>query len=44
MRVGREFAAAGVLNGKIYVIGGCLVDTFARSTNWAEVFDPVLGS
>ncbi|XP_043722617.1 F-box/kelch-repeat protein SKIP6 [Telopea speciosissima] len=44
MRVGREFAAAGVLNGKIYVMGGCLVDSWARSTNWAEVFDPVLGS
>nr|DAD40187.1 TPA_asm: hypothetical protein HUJ06_014510 [Nelumbo nucifera] len=44
MRVGREFAAAGVANGKIYVMGGCLVDSWARSTNWAEVFDPVTWS
>ncbi|KAK6922923.1 Kelch repeat type 1 [Dillenia turbinata] len=44
MRVGREFAAAGVVNGKVYVLGGCLVDTWARSTNWAEVFDPEIGS
>ncbi|KAF8411555.1 hypothetical protein HHK36_004110 [Tetracentron sinense] len=44
MRVGREFAAAGVVNGKIYVLGGCLVDSWARSVNWAEVFDPVIGS
>ncbi|WCJ31772.1 Galactose oxidase/kelch repeat superfamily protein [Euphorbia peplus] len=40
MKVAREFAAAGVVDGKIYVIGGCLVDTFARSKFWAEVFDP----
>lgn len=39
MRVGREFAAAGVIDGKIYVIGGCVVDNWARSINWAEVFD-----
>ncbi|XP_057490993.1 F-box/kelch-repeat protein SKIP6-like isoform X2 [Actinidia eriantha] len=44
MRVGREFAAAGVVNGKIYVMGGCLVDNWARSMNWAEIFDPVSGS
>ncbi|CDP12899.1 unnamed protein product [Coffea canephora] len=37
MMVGREFAAAGVVNGKIYVLGGCLVDS------WAEVFDPDTG-
>ncbi|KAK4264851.1 hypothetical protein QN277_025974 [Acacia crassicarpa] len=43
MRVGREFAAAGVADGKIYVIGGCVADTWARSTNWAEVFDPETG-
>ncbi|KAK9271902.1 hypothetical protein L1049_002267 [Liquidambar formosana] len=43
MRVGREFAAAGVVDGRIYVMGGCLVDTWAKSTNWAEVFDPVVG-
>ncbi|KAL7003386.1 hypothetical protein U1Q18_004542 [Sarracenia purpurea var. burkii] len=44
MRVCREFAAAGAAGGKIYVIGGCLVDNWARSVNWAEVFDPVAGS
>ncbi|KAG9451198.1 hypothetical protein H6P81_011163 [Aristolochia fimbriata] len=44
MKVAREFAAAGVLNGKIYVIGGCLVDSYSRSTSWAEVFDPEVGS
>ncbi|XP_068643565.1 F-box/kelch-repeat protein SKIP6 [Aristolochia californica] len=44
LKVAREFAAAGVLNGKIYVIGGCLVDSYARSTSWAEVFDPEVGS
>uniref|UniRef100_A0A5B7BGQ1 Putative F-box/kelch-repeat protein SKIP6 n=1 Tax=Davidia involucrata TaxID=16924 RepID=A0A5B7BGQ1_DAVIN len=43
MRVRREFAAAGAVNGKIYVMGGCLVDNWARSRNWAEVFDPVTG-
>ncbi|KAI8536051.1 hypothetical protein RHMOL_Rhmol10G0225900 [Rhododendron molle] len=44
MRVCREFAASGAINGKIYVMGGCLVDNWARSMNWAEVFDPVAGS
>ena len=44
MRVGREFSAAGVVGGRIYVMGGCLVDTWAKSTNWAEVFDPVVGN
>ncbi|KAL8260693.1 hypothetical protein R6Q59_028646 [Mikania micrantha] len=43
MRVGREFAAAATVGGKIYVMGGCLVDNRARSVNWAEVFDPVVG-
>ncbi|KAJ4965974.1 hypothetical protein NE237_017823 [Protea cynaroides] len=38
MHIGRKLAIAGVLNGKIYVMGGC-----GQSTNWAEVFDPVLG-
>ncbi|MCD7448831.1 hypothetical protein HAX54_046677 [Datura stramonium] len=42
MRIGREFAAA-VVNGKIYVMGGCVVDNWARSMNWAEVFDPTTG-
>ncbi|KAJ6733438.1 F-BOX/KELCH-REPEAT PROTEIN SKIP4 [Salix koriyanagi] len=40
MRISREFAAAGVVDGRIYVIGGCVVDTWAKSRNWAEVFDP----
>lgn len=40
MRVAREFPAAGVVDGKVYVIGGCLVDTWAKNKNWAEVFDP----
>uniref|UniRef100_A0A7N0TX86 Uncharacterized protein n=1 Tax=Kalanchoe fedtschenkoi TaxID=63787 RepID=A0A7N0TX86_KALFE len=40
MRVGREFAAAGVVDGKLYVMGGCVVDTWAKGANWAEVFDP----
>ncbi|CAH8349095.1 unnamed protein product [Eruca vesicaria subsp. sativa] len=39
MRVGREFAAAGVIDGWIYVIGGCVVDNWARAINWAERFD-----
>ncbi|CAN4106479.1 unnamed protein product [Withania somnifera] len=43
MRIGREFAAAGVVNGKIYVMGGCVVDNWARSMNWAEIFDPMTG-
>ncbi|XP_074264364.1 F-box/kelch-repeat protein SKIP6-like [Silene latifolia] len=43
MRVGREFAASGVIDGKIYVLGGCLGDNWARSMNWAEVFDPKTG-
>ncbi|XP_021736638.1 F-box/kelch-repeat protein SKIP6-like [Chenopodium quinoa] len=43
MRVGREFAASGVIDGKIYVLGGCVVDNWARSMNWAEVFDPISG-
>ncbi|KAI3976147.1 hypothetical protein MKX01_017064 [Papaver californicum] len=44
MRVGREFAAAGVVNGKIYVIGGCLIDSWSKSSHWAEVFDPGVGN
>ncbi|XP_059308017.1 F-box/kelch-repeat protein SKIP6-like [Lycium ferocissimum] len=43
MRVCREFAAAGVVDEKIYVLGGCVVDNWARSMNWAEVFDPKTG-
>ncbi|GAV57406.1 F-box domain-containing protein/Kelch_1 domain-containing protein [Cephalotus follicularis] len=41
MRVAREFAAAAAIGNKIYVVGGCVVDTWARSKNWAEVFDTV---
>lgn len=44
MRVSREFSAAGALDGKIYVLGGCLADSFARSSSWAEVLDPAAGS
>lgn len=43
MRVAREFSAAGELDGKIYVMGGCNVDNWTRSINWAEVFDPKTG-
>ncbi|CAI9109221.1 OLC1v1008998C1 [Oldenlandia corymbosa var. corymbosa] len=43
MRVGREFAAAGVVGGRIFVVGGCVVDNLSRSVNWAEAFDPVTG-
>ncbi|XP_017981877.1 PREDICTED: F-box/kelch-repeat protein SKIP6 [Theobroma cacao] len=43
MHVSREFAATGVVDGKIYVIGGCVVDNWARSKNWAEVYDPETG-
>lgn len=39
MIVGREYAVAEVVDGRIYVLGGCLVDT----TEWAEVFDPEIG-
>ncbi|CAN7133365.1 unnamed protein product [Brassica rapa subsp. narinosa] len=37
MSVGRAAAAAGVIDGKIYVFGGC---EELSSPNWAEVFDP----
>ncbi|KAL4197692.1 hypothetical protein AMTRI_Chr04g189550 [Amborella trichopoda] len=43
MRVAREFAAAGTINQKIYVVGGCQADTWARSASWAEVFDQKVG-
>lgn len=39
MRVAREFAAAGVVDGKIYVIGGCVTDSWSRSEYWAEALD-----
>ncbi|KAG4906518.1 hypothetical protein JHK86_055002 [Glycine max] len=31
MRVGCEFAAAGVLHDKIYVFGGCVADTWSST-------------
>ncbi|EFH43141.1 hypothetical protein ARALYDRAFT_327926 [Arabidopsis lyrata subsp. lyrata] len=37
MTVARANVFACVINGKIYVMGGCAAD---ESTNWAEVFDP----
>lgn len=41
MRVSREFPAAGVVaGGGVYVMGGCLVDSWARSASWAEVLLP----
>ncbi|KAI5075031.1 hypothetical protein GOP47_0010992 [Adiantum capillus-veneris] len=41
MKVAREFAAAGVIAGQIYVLGGCLPGSSVRtSANWAEVYDP----
>ncbi|EXC19721.1 F-box/kelch-repeat protein SKIP6 [Morus notabilis] len=39
MRIPREFAAAGVVAGKIYVMGGCAVDSWARAAHWAEVLE-----
>nr|GEV44904.1 hypothetical protein [Tanacetum cinerariifolium] len=43
MRVGREFAASGVVGGKVYVMGGCLVDNRIKAVNWAEKLDPNVG-
>lgn len=43
MRVAREFSAAGVVDGKIYVIGGCVADSWARNEFWAESLDPGTG-
>lgn len=40
MRVGREFPAAAVIDGRLYVMGGCVPDTWARAAYWAEVLDP----
>lgn len=39
-RVAREFAAAGVLNDRLYVMGGCVADTCARDAKLAEALDP----
>ncbi|KAK9130038.1 hypothetical protein Sjap_010525 [Stephania japonica] len=44
MRFGREFAAAGVVDGRVYVLGGCVVDNWTKSRHWAEVFDPKVGA
>ncbi|CAN6484781.1 unnamed protein product [Victoria cruziana] len=44
MRVAREFAATGEIDGKIYVVGGCQPDSWSRSNSWAEVFDPRVGA
>ncbi|KAM3708768.1 hypothetical protein ACB094_02G121900 [Castanea mollissima] len=40
MRVAREFSAAGVVDENIYVMGGCVTDSRAKSAHWAERFDP----
>ena len=40
MRVAREFSAAGVVEENIYVMGGCVTDSWAKSAHWAERFDP----
>ncbi|ESQ46078.1 hypothetical protein EUTSA_v10000725mg, partial [Eutrema salsugineum] len=37
MQVARFAAAAGVIDGKIYVVGGCAKRS---STTWVEAFDP----
>ncbi|RID60190.1 hypothetical protein BRARA_F03367 [Brassica rapa] len=36
MKVARENPMVAILDGKIYVVGGCKAD---ETTNWAEVFD-----
>ena len=38
MRVERRYPAANVVEGKIYVTGGC--KDCSNSSNWMEVFDP----
>ncbi|KAF8075665.1 hypothetical protein N665_1073s0013 [Sinapis alba] len=37
MKVARDKPVVGILDGKIYIMGGCSSD---ECTNWAEVFDP----
>ncbi|CAF1738898.1 BnaC09g22030D [Brassica napus] len=37
MKVARKNPVAGIVDGKIYVMGGCKAD---ETKNWAEVFDP----
>ncbi|KAJ7567818.1 hypothetical protein O6H91_01G008700 [Diphasiastrum complanatum] len=39
LRVPREFAAAGSVDGLLYVVGGC--SPVAGSLAWAEVYDPL---
>lgn len=42
MKVAREFAAAGVIAGRIYVLGGCLPGSSMNgAASWAEVYDPL---
>ncbi|KAL6175913.1 hypothetical protein ACLB2K_052551 [Fragaria x ananassa] len=43
MRLTREFAAAGVVGGRVYVIGGCMTNSWTRSECWAEALDPGTG-
>lgn len=38
MGVARASPAAAVVDGKIYVVGGC--DVYDESLSWGEVFDP----
>ncbi|CAN6859335.1 unnamed protein product, partial [Brassica oleracea] len=37
MKVARKNPVAGIVDGKIYVMGGCKAD---ETKNWAEVFNP----
>eukprot|EP01018_Ginkgo_biloba_P018364 Gb_34962 [translate_table: standard] len=39
MKFPRSEPAVGTIGGKIYVVGGCRAD----SSDWAEVYDPLLG-
>lgn len=41
MKAPREFAAAGVIEGRIYVLGGCYPGSLAGTAAWAEVYDPL---
>ncbi|KAL6198284.1 hypothetical protein ACLB2K_028076 [Fragaria x ananassa] len=39
MRVAREFTAAGVVDGRVYVIDSCVTDSWTRLKCWAEALD-----